>query len=137
MTPWIWKMSGTIEDRQSLLIRDTEYDRYRDPLAPVVHAVGETTLLFLGQPYDVLLNVVPRIRMVTGSQAPAYAVVSVKDEIDIGQLSKMSIRAIRCPEFDGQGEELLLRHLADQPIRRCSTGNCSLTGVCLWAGSTY
>ncbi len=51
----------------------------------------------------------------TGSQAPAYAVASVKDEIDIGQLSKMSIGRVRYPEFDGQGEELLLRHLADHP----------------------
>ena len=66
----------------------TEYDRYRNPLAPVMDAVGDTALLFLGQPYPAFLKVASRIRTVTGSQATAYAVVSAADEIDAGQLSK-------------------------------------------------
>ena len=113
--PWIWKMSGTIEDPKSLLIRETEYERYRDPLTAVVRGVEDSALLFLGQPYHALTDVATRMRTVTDSQATAYAVISAHDEIDVGKLSKMSIRAIRCPEFDGQGEELLLRLLADQP----------------------
>jgi len=115
--PWIWKMSGTIDDRSSLLIRQKDAGRHRGPIESVRRAVGETALLFVGQGSSkVLVDVANGMRVVTASKTEWYAVIPVGEKFDVVPLSKLMVRVIQCPEFNGQGEELLLRHLVDKRI---------------------